>query len=320
MSQGTTGNLLPKGAAALGRLSPRKLAALMASAPAARVAVRDARWWLGAVWLAVSALLLAMVAHIVLVGALQHSRTQAVAYNDLRSSLANAVTPVGQLDFEGNLVALGTPVALISIPSLGLQEVVRQGTTGEILRGGPGHSVDSVMPGQAGTSILLGRQSSYGGPFGALQKLAPGAEISIVTGQGTSTYAVFGMRRGGDPLPDPLGKGEGRLQLVTADGPALLPTGVLYVDAQLTSTVMATPSAVMLASALLASQKPMAMNPDAWPGVFFSLQWLVATCLLVLWLRRRWGGWQTWIVGVPLVLALAVATADAFASALPNLL
>ncbi|KRE23019.1 hypothetical protein ASG80_09145 [Agromyces sp. Soil535] len=305
----------------MGRLSPAKLAKLMnARAEVQRQVVRDARWWTGAIWLGASILLLAILAHIVVFSALQHSRTQAVAYNVLRTSLAEAVAPVGQLDVEGEPVALGTPVALVSIPSLGLQEVVLQGTTGAILRNGPGHSIASVMPGQVGTSVILGRQTSYGGPFGGLARLTPGTEITVVTGQGTSTYTVFGMRREGEPLPAPLAKGEGRLQLVTADGPALLPSGALYVDAALTSNPQATPSSIMLAAALPAEQRPMAMDPTALPSVVFGLQWLTAAVLGTVWLRRRWGGWQTWIVSVPVLLAISIATADAFAGLLPNLL
>ena len=64
----------------------------------------------------------------------------------------------------------------------------------------------------------------------------------------------------------------------------------------------------------------MAMDPGAWIGVFFSMQWVILASLGALWLRRRWGAWQTWIVSAPVILALAIATADGIGSALPNLI
>ena len=200
---------------------------------AERATPRQARWWVGVLWLGTSALLLGFVGHVTLFGALQHSQSQQIAYDNLRSTLAEAVTPVGQLDVDEKLVAPGTPIALMTIPKLGLNEVVSEGTASAETRSGVGHRRDSVMPGQAGTSVLYGRQAGYGGPFGALTSLVPGDEITIVTGQGKQTFTVFGLRRAGDALPAALGADAGRLQLVTADGPALAPYGVLYVDASL---------------------------------------------------------------------------------------
>lgn len=307
-------------AAAVGRLSPSRLAALMEPRRPAPVSIRDGRWWTGAVLLAISALIVALVAQISFASSLQHARDQAVGYDQLRTSLAKAVTPLGQLDFEKKLVPYGTPVALLEIPSIGLREVVSQGTTGSVLRSGPGHSADTVMPGQEGTSTILGRQAAYGGPFNSLTRLTIGSEIRVTTGQGQQVFTVFGTRKAGDPLPAPATTGQGRLELVTADGPALLPNGALYVDAQLTSKAAETPAFQFSTLALPTADKPMQMDPGAWIGVFFSMSWVVLASLAALWLRRRWGAWQTWIVSVPVVLALAIATADGIGSALPNLI
>jgi len=307
-------------AAAVSRLSPARLAALMQPPRPAPVSIRDGRWWTGAVLLAISALMVALVVHISFASNLQHARDQAVGYDELRTSLAKAVTPVGQLDFEKKLVPDGTPVALLEIPSIGLREVVSQGTTGTVLRSGPGHSADTVMPGQEGTSTILGRQAAYGGPFNSLTRLSIGSEITVTTGQGVQTFTVFGTRKAGDPLPSPAQKGQGRLELVTADGPALLPNGALYIDAQLTTKSVATPAFQFSTLALPEADQPMAMDPGAWIGVFFSMQWVILASLGALWLRRRWGAWQTWIVSAPVILALAIATADGIGSALPNLI
>jgi sortase (surface protein transpeptidase) len=296
------------------RKSPRKAVQRQALGP------RDARWWFGVLALTVAILSLSFVGHVTIFGAFQESQTQAQLYQTLRGTLANATTPLGQLDLNSKIVAQGTPIALITIDRLGLSQVIVQGTSSAVLRDGPGHRRDSVYPGQLGTSIVYGRQSTYGGPFGGLSTLVPGDVISVTTGQGTSKYTVFGLRRPGDPLPVPPTAKEGRLELVTATGLILDPTGTLYVDARLDGTAKAAPSPVFTAAALDDGELPMQTDPNALLPFLFALQWLIIATGLVLWLVRRWGRWQTWIVGIPVLLVLGATTADAAIALLPNLL
>ena len=49
-----------------------------------------------------------------------------------------------------------------------------QGTTSGLTRAGPGHLAASVLPGQPGNSVIIGRQTSYGGPFKRLASLHAG--------------------------------------------------------------------------------------------------------------------------------------------------
>jgi LPXTG-site transpeptidase (sortase) family protein len=95
-------------------------------------------------------------------------------------------------------------MAVLEIPALDLHEVVFEGTTSGVLQDGPGHRRDTVFPGQEGTSVIMGRQATYGGPFGRLDVLQPGEPFTITTGQGAHTYHVTGVRREGDPQPPPL--------------------------------------------------------------------------------------------------------------------
>jgi sortase A len=285
----------------------------------ARTTPREVRWWIGVVWLALSALLLGLVGHMTLFGALQHARSQEVGYAQLRASLAEATTPLGQLDLNEKLVAAGTPVALLQIPKLGLTEVVREGTASSQTRQGVGHRPDTVMPGQAGSSVLYGRQTTFGGPFGGLAKLVPGDTITVTTGQGKQTFTVFGLRRPGDPLPASLADGKGRLELVTADGVALAPASVLYVDAALKGSAKDTPAQVFLPKAVSNSQDVMQSDSTGLLPLMFSFQWLVLAAILSRWLTVAWGRWQAWIVSVPVLLVLGASTADAAAALLPNL-
>ena len=278
------------------------------------------RWWIGVVWFVVAGLLLGFVGHVTVVGGLQHLRSQHLLYEELRTGLAKAETPLGQLGFDEKLVPSGTPIAVIIIPRINVGEVVVQGTRPSDLIGAPGHRRDTVYPGQAGTSVIMGRQTTYGGPFGSLRELAPGDKISVVTAQGLQKFTVFGIRRDGDLLPATLAKGEGRLELVTADGLPLTPSGTLHIDASLDSKVRETPSPVFTKEVLDPSELELADDSGSWFATFFWLQWLIVGAIALRWARGRWGVWQTWIIGIPLMLALGAATADSAISTLANLL
>jgi len=281
---------------------------------------REIRWWVGVVWLLVSAVLLGFVAHVTLIGSLQHSRSQYLMYQQLRSDLALATAPLGQLDVNGYLVPNGTPIAVLTIARLNIHEVVVQGTRPGDLTAGPGHRRDTVFPGQNGTSIIMGRQATYGGPFGNLSGLVPGDTIEVVTGQGTSTYTVFGVRREGDLLPENLKAGQGRLELVTADGIPLAPSGALHIDAALETDVKTTPSPVFTKEVLDPAESAMGSDQSGWFVTLFWLQWLTVAVVALRWVRGRWGMWQTWMIALPVVLALGAATANAAMTILPNLL
>ena len=175
--------------------------------------------------------------------ALHHGRVQHVAYAHLREQLALATAPIGPVDLTGHLLTPGAPVAILDVPVAGIHEVVLEGTSGAVLQGGPGHRRDTVLPGQSGSSVLYGRQATFGGPFGHLGRLRRGDVITVTTGQGRSTFSVLDSRRPGDLEPPTLAQAGSRLTLVTADGSPFLPTGALFVDADLTSPLRATPGA-----------------------------------------------------------------------------
>lgn len=288
--------------------------------PAVKLAPRGATWWLGAVVLTLAVLLLSFVAYATTFSWLQYNSAQGLEYNQLRSTLAQATTPVGQLDNNGVLVSPGTPVALLSIPSIGLSEVVGEGTTGSLLRSGPGHRRDTVMPGQAGVSVIMGRQTTFGGPFGSIGQLVPGSTITVTTGQGLNTFRVIDVRHQNDPAPVALPAGAGRLELITADGLPLLPAGGLYVDAELVSKVQTTPTLVMSYPALPVEERAMGQDPSAWGVAGAAFVLFVLAGLVLLWLWRTWGRRQAWLIGVPVMVVLAATVADQVLNALPNLI
>src|SRR5215469_11453790 len=143
---------------------------------------------LAARWVSASFLILALnalgfVAWIGIFSGLHYDKAQLNAYDTLRVELAAGTAPNGPTmpNNPDQPLPMGAPVAVLSIPAIGLRTVVLQGTTGGVLENGPGHARNSVMPGQAGVSVILGRASAYGGPFGGLASLAPGDTLTVVT-------------------------------------------------------------------------------------------------------------------------------------------
>ncbi|MFJ6568098.1 sortase [Streptomyces sp. NPDC091292] len=274
----------------------------------------------GAALCVLAALLLGFAANLTIVGHLQHARDQQTSYDELRRQLALGIAPVGQQTFDGKLLEPGAPTALLRIPALGLKEVVAEGTTSGVLMSGPGHRRDTPLPGQAGTSVIMGRQWGYGSPFNHLSQVPLDSEIRVTTGQGTAVYRVTAVRLEGDPLPPVLKQGEGRLTLITAAGGPYTPSGTIRVDAKLTSAAQPAPPRPLPPGWIDASEQAMGGESAAWLPVFLWSQALLLAALLIMAAHRAWGRWQTWIVGVPVLAAFGLAVSGAATRLLPNLL
>lgn len=273
-------------------------------------------WWV--VWLltAVSGLALWGVVYPVLIGGLQESGTQQQLFAELRMQLSQATAPIGPANY-------GTPLAVLDSPQAGLRgAVIVEGTGGTDLEKGPGHRRDTVLPGQVGTTVLLGRAVTFGGPFRHLTDLRSGDPITLTTGQGVFTYLVAGIRRPGDPLPPPLADGKARLVLGTASGRGWLssfaPTSVVYVDAVLSGAAQPAPGD--RPSAVPTSERPMGVTTDPLLPLVFWLQGLLAAALATVWLRARWGRRQALLVSLPVLLAIGIGASARAAQLLPNLL
>ncbi|MGH3889317.1 MAG: class E sortase [Pseudonocardiaceae bacterium] len=267
----------------------------------------------------VAVLALSCLIELTLLGNLRHDRDQVQLAAEFRIALAKGIAPVGPVDEANTPLALGTPVALLEIPRLGLREVVVQGTSSVPLMSGPGHRRDTPLPGQVGTSVIAGRRSTYGRPFRSIGQLRAGDQITVTTGQGKNSFAVLGVRRAGDPVPPALGRGQGRLTLVTTDGPALRPTDVLRVDAELTSAAQARP-APLPSQALLAAEAVMAGDRSALLGMFGWSVLLAAVAITTVWVRFRVGLWPAWLIGVPILVTPGLIVIDEIAAMLPNIL
>jgi sortase A len=124
----------------------------------------------------------------VLFSSLPQARKQLGLERQLRSELTQGLAPVNQP------IPLGAPIARLQIPAIGVDEVVVEGTEARQLTAGPGHLRSSVLPGQQGVSVILGRRVTHGAPFARVHQLAEGDRIRVTTGQGTTTYRVRDVR------------------------------------------------------------------------------------------------------------------------------
>jgi sortase (surface protein transpeptidase) len=269
--------------------------------------------------LIVSGMLLGFAFNLILMSPLRHFHDQQNAYAQFRNELANAVAPVSGHLVGGGIVPVGDPIALLQIPTIGVNEVVLNGTSSTVLMSGPGYQRDTAMPGQVGHSIFLGRATSFGGPFAGIAALPMGTQITVITGQGQADYVVSAVRHSGDPIVR-LQPGEGRLTLATADGAPYVPNGLVEVDAKLTSPP-ADPQGTVVDSALLApSEQALAGDSSAAVGLVMWSALLLAASVALVWMSLVWGRWQVWIVAVPVIAALGVAVSNHIVMLLPNLM
>ncbi|WP_134741384.1 sortase [Nocardioides sp. 503] len=256
-----------------------------------------------------------VVAQLLVLGGVSQDRAQALLYDDFRQQLAGATAPTGPV------VPAGDPVAVVTAEGIGLEQVVVEGTASGDTLAGPGHLRNTVLPGQAGTSVLMGRSSTYGGPFGDLDELGAGDTITVVGAQGTLDFTVLGVRRAGDPQPQPLAPGAARLTLVTSEGEgrlaALQPRDVLYVDAD---AAKGFPAPAGRPAAVPDSEKALAYDTGAFPLLALALALLLALTLAIVAARQRWSAALVWVIASPIAIALSWATTDVVMRLLPNVI
>ena len=112
---------------------------------------------------------------------------------EIRHAAADALTPFGAAASTLAPTA-GSPVGIIEIGKLRLQQVAIEGVGPEQTRQGPGHVPGTAGPGQPGNSALVARRAGFGGPFGSLSSLRVGDPILVTTTQGQSIYTVSQAR------------------------------------------------------------------------------------------------------------------------------
>ena len=69
----------------------------------------------------------------------------------------------------------------ISIPGIDLEWIVNEGTNTETLKKGPGHIVETSLPGNIGRCTISGHRTTYGSPFNRVEELQKGDLIYLET-------------------------------------------------------------------------------------------------------------------------------------------
>jgi len=255
------------------------------------------------------------VLQVLVLSGFSQARDQHLLYADFRQQLAAATAPTG----PG--VAPGAPVALITVPDLGLSQVVVEGTASGDLRAGPGHRRDTVLPGQRGISLVYGRASTYGAPFRHLSTLQHGDQIVVQGQQGRTVFLVDAVRRAGDPLPTPPTADQARLTLVSAEGSGRLAGlragDVVYVDA---TAAKGQPAPVRAPTAIPSSERAMSGDTAALPMLALALGLLAALAAAITAARQRFATALVWAVASPVAIALSWFTTDVVVRLLPNLI
>ena len=82
------------------------------------------------------------------------------------------------------------PVGEIYIPKIDVRWMMVQGSDKEALKKGPGHIVETSLPGAGGNFAVAGDRVLYGAPFLNLNEIAPGDLVKVRMPYGTFTYRV----------------------------------------------------------------------------------------------------------------------------------
>ena len=202
----------------------------------------------------------------------------------------------------------GDPVGRIVIPKIGVDQIVVEGVDVADLRKGPGHYPGTPLPGQLGNAAIAGHRTTYGAPFGDLDQLAVGDEISVQTVQGTFKFRV-------DQEPFAVNPNDRDVLLPVADGAVLTLTTCnpkysaaerLIVTAALPPIVVPLPPSPGVTSTRKAIS---GLSGERSSRAAAFLWGIIAALVGLVWwfLFHRYPRWTTWLVGVvPFLVVLFV--------------
>ncbi|CAB4707328.1 unannotated protein [freshwater metagenome] len=258
--------------------------------------------------LVVTLLIAAFGAYLFVGSKLQADRHQDILFDELSESLGLAIVPVN------GAIPTGTPIGILEIPRLGVEQVFVEGAGSEQTAEGPGLRHDSPLPGQAGVSVLVGRRATFGAPFADLDRLRAGDELLVTTGQGEFTYVVD-LVRTSDAPPTEIQQVPSRLTLVTSD-PAIAPNRTLSVSAQLDGEALPRSTG----TATVASDTPGEGSSSHLLALLLWSQLLLVVAVAVTWAAMRLPGRALWIGAVPVLVAILWNVFQNLAYLLPNTL
>lgn len=99
-------------------------------------------------------------------------------------------SPQLQQAYRERKIATGDSLTRIKIPALDVDVVVVEGITASALRAGAGHYPQTPLPCEAGNMAIAGHRTTFGRPFGNVDRLKPGDIIELNTPIGGCVYQV----------------------------------------------------------------------------------------------------------------------------------
>jgi sortase A len=268
---------------------------------------------------AVLVFIIAIAAVIYGIGSLVHARDQRALMATERTDIANAAILDKALDtvkLPTKPAAQGSPVGVLAIPSLSINEAVVEGASPSQTVSGPGHVPGTSGLGQPGNAGIVGRNAAYGGVFGQLGQLRPGDKVLTATIEGQSVYVVRRVVTVTVGSLEPLYRAthNNRLTLVTSasnvpwnSGQAVVVTAVLR-----GKPYPATPQA---------SRDPGQLGNSgesgAWVELLLSLVGFAAVVLGALYLYRRCTIRSAYLLSTAPLVAFTVLAAESISRLFP---
>ena len=109
-------------------------------------------------------------------------------------------------------LAVGAPIARLSIPRIALDEIVVEGVGDDELNIGPGHLPGSAIPGMSGNAVISGHRDRH---FSRLDQLQLGDTIRTESGHLKGSWIIVSRRIIGRETPALFETKEPRLTLTT---------------------------------------------------------------------------------------------------------
>jgi sortase A len=125
---------------------------------------------------------------------------------------AGSAVPLPLLTMAGRAIRRGAPVARLVIPAIDVDEIVLEGVGPVELNGGPGHFPGSVLPGDAGNSIVSAHRDRH---FRRVGELGVGSRIRTETRNSSVEWVITERRIVSRDTPSLFEESEATLTLTT---------------------------------------------------------------------------------------------------------
>ena len=281
-------------------------------------------------------------------------QTQKRLLSNYRTEISRSANEAGTLagvTVQTLAPTLGSPVAVIEIGDIRMQQVAVEGVSAAQTQQGPGHVPGSAGPGQPGNSAFVGRRAMFGGPFSDVGKIAVGAPILVTTTQGQKVYRVTSHAEVSlqiDSAPSGLAEAtaSGGLNGAPATTPdlSLAPEDSARLDAIFGPTVedrltLVTSASVRPGNASKATVVLAKMEGDPFPptpqggrtdgqsavsgdsgalaGLVLAIQGFLLAAVASVFLYRRFSSRSAYLMTMPVLLAFVVLSAEAAGRLLP---